>query len=330
MTSTLDPDTRQHQHTLQSTVQAFIKLMKGDNHDKSHYWDYIKDMKFLLDSHVPQLQGCESKDVVKMIKPMINDPECKFLHPTESTKASNSDEGVPQEFDTPSEANIMAEFPWEMLTPEVRTNIANVIEHMEALHNEAAEVMKCMKKLVPTILVGAFHLILQGMVWPHIMIQCQWLCHIESGEEEKCQTVSLVDMVPDGCKSQNLPNPVQTLAAILHYQVKNDIKVSIAWTAKLFGTQEKPFHQALKGVHYKSGTQKYKHLDAAHDKEEESSSSARSRCGPSDEKWSTWHWSCLPVFLGALYTHQFLLVFQILSKFSLPGFHLHFRSPCQN
>ena len=58
-----------------------------------------------------------------------------------------------------------------MLTPEVRTNIANVIEHMEALHSEAAESMKCMKKLVPTILVGAFHLILQAMVQPCIMIQ---------------------------------------------------------------------------------------------------------------------------------------------------------------
>ena len=153
-------------------MQAFIKLMKSDDHDKSHYWDYIKDMKFLLDSHVPQLQGRESKDVVKMIKSMIHDPECKFLHPTESTKESDSDEGMPQEFDTPSEADIMAEFPREMLTPEVRMNIANVIEHMEASHNEAAEAMKCMKKLVPTILVGAFCLILQAMVQPHIMIQC--------------------------------------------------------------------------------------------------------------------------------------------------------------
>ena len=57
-------------------------------------------------------------------------------------------------------------------------------------------------------------------------------------------------MVPDGYKSQNLLNPVRTLAVILHYQVKNEagIKVSIAQTAKLFGTQEKPFHQALRGV----------------------------------------------------------------------------------
>ena len=82
-------------------------------------------------------------------------------------------------------------------------------------------------------------------------------------------------MVPDGLKSQNLPNPVRTLAAILHYQVKNEvgIKVSIAQTAKLFSTQEKPFHQALKGVCYESSTQKCRHLDATHGKKEESSSS---------------------------------------------------------
>ena len=55
-------------------------------------------------------------------------------------------------------------------------------------------------------------------------------------------------MVPDGSKSQNLPVPVQTLAVILHYQVKNKagIKVSITPTVKLFGTQEKLFNQALK------------------------------------------------------------------------------------
>ena len=172
MMSTLDPDARQHQLALQSTMQAIIKLMKSDDHDKSHYWDYIKDMEFLLDSHVLQLQGCEPKDVVKMIKPMIHDPECKFLHPSESTKESDSDEGMPQESDTPSEANIMAEFPREMLTSEVRMNIVDIVEHMETSHNEAAKVMKCMKKLVPTIPVGAFHLILQAMVQPHIMIQC--------------------------------------------------------------------------------------------------------------------------------------------------------------
>ena len=66
-------------------------------------------------------------------------------------------------------------------------------------------------------------------------------------------------MVPDGSKSQNLPNSVQTLAVILHYQVKNEagIKVSIVQTVKLFGTQEKPFCQALKGAHYESEVQMF-------------------------------------------------------------------------
>ena len=107
-----------------------------------------------------------------MIKLMIHDPECKYLHPSESTKASSSDKGMPQEFATPSEANIMAEFPRDMLTPEVRTNISNAIKHMEASHNEAAEAMRCMKKLITTIPFSAFHLMLQAMVQPHIMIQC--------------------------------------------------------------------------------------------------------------------------------------------------------------
>ena len=82
-----------------------------------------------------------------------------------------SDEGMPQKFDTLSEADIMAEFPQDMLTPEVRTNILNIIEHMEASHTESAEAMQCMKKLVMTIPVGAFCLLLQAMVQPHIMIQ---------------------------------------------------------------------------------------------------------------------------------------------------------------
>ena len=76
-----------------------------------------------------------------MIKTMVLDPECMYLCPSESTEASSSNEGMPQKFDTPSEADIMAEFPQDMLTPEVRTNILNVIEHMEASHTESAEAM---------------------------------------------------------------------------------------------------------------------------------------------------------------------------------------------
>ena len=78
---------------------------------------------------------------------------------------------MPQKFDTPSEAHIIAEFPKDMLTPEVRTNILNIIEHMEASHTESAKAMQCMKKLIMTIPVGAFCLLLQAMVQPCIMIQ---------------------------------------------------------------------------------------------------------------------------------------------------------------
>ena len=78
---------------------------------------------------------------------------------------------MPQMFDTPSEAN-MAEFHKDMLTPEVRSNILNTIEHMEVLHTEAAKAMQCMKKLIMTILGSAFCLMLQAMVQPRIMIQC--------------------------------------------------------------------------------------------------------------------------------------------------------------
>ena len=76
-----------------------------------------------------------------MIKTPVQDPECKYLHPSESTEASSSNEGMPQEFDAPSEANVMAKFPKDMLTPELRMTISNIIEHMVASHSEAAEAM---------------------------------------------------------------------------------------------------------------------------------------------------------------------------------------------
>ena len=100
----------------------------------------------------------------------MQDPKCKYLHSSKSTEASSSEEGMPWRFDTPSEANIMAEFPKDMLTPEVRSNISNIIEHMEASHTETAKAMQCMKKLITTIPVGAFCLMLQVMVQPCIMI----------------------------------------------------------------------------------------------------------------------------------------------------------------
>ena len=107
-----------------------------------------------------------------MVKTTIQDHKFKYLHPSESTEGSSSNEGMPQKIDTISEADIMAEFHKDMLTPDVRSNISNLIEHIEASHTEADKAMQCMKKLVITILFGAFCLMLQVMVQPHIMIQC--------------------------------------------------------------------------------------------------------------------------------------------------------------
>ena len=67
MMSTVDPEARQHQAALQSTMQAFLKLIRSDDHEHSKYVDYIKNTKFLVDSLIPQLAGFELKDIVKMI-----------------------------------------------------------------------------------------------------------------------------------------------------------------------------------------------------------------------------------------------------------------------
>ena len=65
-------------------------------------------------------------------------------------------------------------------------------------------------------------------------------------------------MIAYGQLAQTLLDPGRTLSAILYYQVKNEtgIKVTISATSKVFGTQEKPPCQALKGLHYESGMQK--------------------------------------------------------------------------
>ena len=103
----------------------------------------------------------------------IRDPECKYLCPSKSAEASSSNEGMPQNFDIPSEGDIMAEFPKDMLTNKVRTAISSILEHMEMSHMEAAEAMRNMKKLVTKIPVGAFCLLIQATVQPCIMIQQQ-------------------------------------------------------------------------------------------------------------------------------------------------------------
>ena len=68
----------------------------------------------------------------RWLKQQFRIPNTSILCPRESTEASSSDEGMPQKFDTPSEADIMAEFPRDMITPEVRLNISDTLEHIEA------------------------------------------------------------------------------------------------------------------------------------------------------------------------------------------------------
>ena len=167
----VDPEARQHQRALQSTTQSFIALMRSEDHDPERYKDYIKDIKYLVDDFIPQLSSHKPKDVMKMILMTIKDPDCKYLHPTESTDTSDTDEGMPPIQDAVDEDDIMAEFLKDMLTDEVHKHISDSLEHMEQSHSEAFAAMKSMKKLVPTIPNGALRLLLQAMVQPHIMLQ---------------------------------------------------------------------------------------------------------------------------------------------------------------
>ena len=77
-----------------------------------------------------------------------------------------------------------------------------------------------------------------------------------------------------GAKHTKFPGPVKLLAAVIHYEIKNEtgIKSLMITTANLFETQEKSLRQEMKGVQYKLGTQKCRHESTACDKEEESSS----------------------------------------------------------
>ena len=110
-----------------------------------------------------------------MIMTMIQDPECKYLCPSEGTEASDSDEGMPDKYDVPSKGNILVEFPKDMLTNEVQMNISSILEHIEMSHMEAAEAMRSMKKLVTQIPISTFRLLLQATVQPCIMIQHHYL-----------------------------------------------------------------------------------------------------------------------------------------------------------
>ena len=65
-------------------------------------------------------------------------------------------------------------------------------------------------------------------------------------------------MLPSPTASMNLPASVKTQAAALVYLVKTKLGIdtSINSTAKIFNVSEKRLRQGLKGVKYKSGSQR--------------------------------------------------------------------------
>ena len=65
-------------------------------------------------------------------------------------------------------------------------------------------------------------------------------------------------MLPSPAASVNLPASVKTPAAALVYLVKTKLGIdtSINSTAKIFNVSEKRLRQGLKGVKYKSGSQR--------------------------------------------------------------------------
>ena len=65
-----------------------------------------------------------------MILTTIKDSDCKYLHPPESTDASDSDERMLNNWDNPLEKDIFAEFPKDMLTDEVHANISKASQRL--------------------------------------------------------------------------------------------------------------------------------------------------------------------------------------------------------
>ena len=127
MSYTVDPEAWQHQAIL---AVHYAGICKADENWRTPSFQVCRlHQRHEVSggqSHVLQLSGCEPKDIAKMIMTRIWDLKCKYLHPTESTEASDSDEGHAWwGWCIPSKGDILAEFPKEMLMTEVRTNISN-------------------------------------------------------------------------------------------------------------------------------------------------------------------------------------------------------------
>ena len=105
-----------------------------------------------------------------MVMSTIHDLDCKFLRPKESTTESSHEDFLTQ-FDRPDDDIIMAEFPDNMLTSEIRTRITKCLDYMEQSHSSVAATLTEVKKLMPLIPVGAFRLLLQALLQPIIKLK---------------------------------------------------------------------------------------------------------------------------------------------------------------
>ena len=75
------------------------------------------------------------------------------------------------QFETVKEDQILAAFPDQMLTPEVCQQVLKCLESITESHHHLADAMYSVKQLMPTIPVGAFWLILQGLLQPMIKLK---------------------------------------------------------------------------------------------------------------------------------------------------------------
>ena len=98
--------------------------------------------------------------------------DCKYLRPKDSTTGS-SDIDFPSQFERLDDDIIMAMFPDNMLTSEVRGRVTNCLDYMAQSHSAAAAALKEVEKLMSTIQAGAFRLLLQGLFQPVIKLKGQ-------------------------------------------------------------------------------------------------------------------------------------------------------------
>ena len=248
--STYSPEAQCHQSALKTSTADFFKLGLHQVDNMKHYGSYIANIKFLLDTHIADL---EPTDVEKQIIEMVKDLTCKYFCPQESeTESSNED--FPESFTRPVNEQIFSEFPEGALTDEMKMHIENDIEFMEQSHTATANALNELKKMTPVIPHGPFRLLLQALCQPVIKLQGHHIRQVKTKAPEGC---TILCMLLSPTASVNLPTSVNTLATALMYLMKTELGIdtSINSTAKIFDVSEKKLRQGLKGVKYKSGSQ---------------------------------------------------------------------------